>query len=87
MLTPFADLLAGRRDGLAVGAFTCYDLETATAALHAAAAAGAGVILLIGARSFTGAGRRSAARRAGRGGAPGAGARPACSSTTATTWR
>ena len=56
MLTPFADLLSGRRDGLAVGAFTCYDLETATAALHAAAAAGAGVILLIGARSFTGAG-------------------------------
>ena len=56
MLTPFADLLAGHRDGLAVGAFTCYDLETATAALHAAAAAGAGVILLIGARSFTGAG-------------------------------
>ncbi|HMG97716.1 MAG TPA: class II fructose-bisphosphate aldolase [Gaiellales bacterium] len=56
MLTPFADLLAGRREGLAVGAFTCYDLETATAALHAAAAAGAGVILLIGARSFTGAG-------------------------------
>jgi ketose-bisphosphate aldolase len=56
VLTPFADLLSGRRDGLAVGAFTCYDLETATAALHAAAAAGAGVILLIGARSFTGAG-------------------------------
>lgn len=72
MLTPFADLLAARRDGLAVGAFTCYDLETATAALNAAAAARAGVILLIGSRSYTGAGGDlllaallAAARRAG----------------------
>jgi ketose-bisphosphate aldolase len=56
VLTPFADLLAARRDGLAVGAFTCYDLETATAALNAAAAARAGVILLIGSRSYTSAG-------------------------------
>jgi ketose-bisphosphate aldolase len=52
MLTPFADLLAHRRQGSAVGAFTCYDLETAGAALRAAAGAGAGVILLIGGRSY-----------------------------------
>jgi len=52
MLTPFADLLARRRQGSAVGAFTCYDLETATATLRAAAAAGAGVVLLIGGSSY-----------------------------------
>ena len=39
MLTPFADLLAARRPGTAVGAFTCYDLETAAAVLRSAAAA------------------------------------------------
>ena len=53
MLTPFADLLAARREGTAVGAFTCYDLETATAVLRSADEAGVGVTLLIGARSFT----------------------------------
>jgi tagatose 1,6-diphosphate aldolase GatY/KbaY len=52
MLTPFADLLEGRRRGTAVGAFTCYDLETATAALRTAHAADAGVILLIGGSSY-----------------------------------
>jgi ketose-bisphosphate aldolase len=52
MLTPFADLLAARREGSAVGAFTCYDLETAAAVLRSAASAGAGAILLIGGRSF-----------------------------------
>jgi tagatose 1,6-diphosphate aldolase GatY/KbaY len=52
MLTSFADLLAHRRQGSALGAFTCYDLETATAALRAAASAGTGVILLIGGRSY-----------------------------------
>jgi tagatose 1,6-diphosphate aldolase GatY/KbaY len=56
MLTPFADLLAARGEGTAIGAFTCYDLETATAALGAAAAAASGVILLIGGRSYTDAG-------------------------------
>ncbi|MDP9259053.1 MAG: class II fructose-bisphosphate aldolase [Actinomycetota bacterium] len=56
MLTPFADLLAARGDGVAVAAFSCYDLETAIAALQAATVARAGVIVLIGARSFTGAG-------------------------------
>jgi tagatose 1,6-diphosphate aldolase GatY/KbaY len=53
VLTSFADLLGTRRDGRAVGAFTCYDLETAGAALRAAGAAGVGVILLIGGRSYT----------------------------------
>jgi ketose-bisphosphate aldolase len=52
MLTPFADLLARRRPGSAVGAFTCYDLETATATLRAAASAGAGVVLLLGGSSY-----------------------------------
>ena len=52
MLTSFADLLARRPGETAVGAFTCYDLETASATLRAAAAAAAGVILLIGGRTF-----------------------------------
>lgn len=52
MLMPFADLLAARREGTAVGAFTCYDLETAAAVLGSAASARAGVILLIGGRSL-----------------------------------
>jgi ketose-bisphosphate aldolase len=52
MLTPFADLLAARREGTAVGAFTCYDLETAAAVLRSAASVRVGVILLIGGRSF-----------------------------------
>ena len=52
MLTPFTELLAGSARGSAVGAFTCYDLESAVAALGAASAAGAGVILLIGGRSY-----------------------------------
>jgi len=53
VLTSFAELLASRHEGTAVGAFTCYDLEAAGAALRAAAEAGAGVILLIGGRSYT----------------------------------
>jgi len=53
VLTTFAELLASRREGTAVGAFTCYDLEAAGAALQAAAGAAAGVILLIGGRSYT----------------------------------
>lgn len=52
MLTPFSDLLARRRHGSAVGAFTCYDLETAGATLRAAASAGAGVVLLIGGPTY-----------------------------------
>jgi tagatose 1,6-diphosphate aldolase GatY/KbaY len=53
MLTSFAELLASRREGAAVGAFTCYDLEAAGAVLRAAAGAGTGAILLIGGRSYT----------------------------------
>ena len=53
MLTPFAELLASLRAGTAVGAFTCYDTETAAAVLDAAAARGEGVILLIGGKVFT----------------------------------
>jgi ketose-bisphosphate aldolase len=52
MLTPFAELLAARRGGTAVGAFTCYDLEAAAGVLRAGAGAGAGVVLLIGDRSY-----------------------------------
>jgi fructose/tagatose bisphosphate aldolase len=49
---PFRELL-GAADRHAVGAFTCYDLEVAAAVLGAAAAAGRGVILLLGNASFT----------------------------------
>jgi len=52
MLTPFAELLGQRAAGTAVGAFTAYDLEATTAVLRAAAAAGTGVIILIGVRSY-----------------------------------
>jgi tagatose 1,6-diphosphate aldolase GatY/KbaY len=38
--------------GAAVGAFTCYNLETATGVLRAAEERGRGVILLVGERSF-----------------------------------
>lgn len=53
MLTSFAELLADRAEGTAVGAFTAYDLEATAATLRAAAAAEAGVIILIGSRSYT----------------------------------
>jgi ketose-bisphosphate aldolase len=56
MLTPFAQLLAGRPQGSAVGAFTAYDLEGLTATLGGAAVADTGVIVLIGARSYVSAG-------------------------------
>jgi ketose-bisphosphate aldolase len=52
-LARFADLLAAAdRSGRAVGAFTCYDLETATGVLAAAADRGTGVMLLVGRESF-----------------------------------
>lgn len=54
MLTPFAELLADRGDGEAIGAFTCYDLEAATAVLDAAAEHEVGVILLIGGKVYAG---------------------------------
>lgn len=52
MKTDFERLFAGRAAGRAVGAFTCYDLETAAAALRAAERRRTPVMLLIGARSF-----------------------------------
>ena len=52
MTTAFERLFADRQARAAVGAFTCYDLETAAAVLRAAERRGASVILLIGARSF-----------------------------------
>lgn len=54
MTTAFERLFVGRGAQAAVGAFTCYDLETATAVLRAAERRGTPVILLIGARSFAG---------------------------------
>jgi len=53
----FADLLAeaGAR-GAAVGAFTCYNLETAFGVVRAAEERGRGVILLLGEKSFRGPG-------------------------------
>lgn len=50
MLTPFNDLLAERSGAL--GAFTCYDLETALGVLRAAEAARAGVVLLVSAETL-----------------------------------
>jgi tagatose 1,6-diphosphate aldolase GatY/KbaY len=53
MLVRFEELLAehGRR-GSALGAFTCYDLEAARAALAAAAARDVGIVLLISRQAF-----------------------------------
>lgn len=57
MLATFVDLLEERRRrGAALGAFTCYNLETAVGVLEAAQARGAGVVLLVSERSFAGAG-------------------------------
>jgi ketose-bisphosphate aldolase len=54
MLTAFTDLLAEARSrGSAVGAFTCYNLETAVGVLRAAEEAGRGVILLVSEKSFS----------------------------------
>jgi tagatose 1,6-diphosphate aldolase GatY/KbaY len=49
MLVGFAQLLGGPA---ATGAFTCYDLETARAALAAAATRGRGVVLLVSRQAF-----------------------------------
>jgi tagatose 1,6-diphosphate aldolase GatY/KbaY len=51
VLVSFTDLLRDT-DRSAVGAFTCYDLETAAAVLETAGARANGVILLIGGRTF-----------------------------------
>jgi tagatose 1,6-diphosphate aldolase GatY/KbaY len=52
MTTAFERLFVDRASQAAVGAFTCYDLETAAAVLRAAERRSTPVILLIGARSF-----------------------------------
>src|SRR3954471_22441446 len=53
MLVSFENLLQrNANSGTAVGAFTCYDLETARAVLAAAAERGAGVVLLVSRESF-----------------------------------
>jgi tagatose 1,6-diphosphate aldolase GatY/KbaY len=53
VLTPFRELLDERRTrGAAVGAFTCYDVTTATGVLRAAEARGLPVVLLVSDASF-----------------------------------
>ena len=53
MLASFAELLqAGREQGRALGAFTCYNFETAMAVLQAAQTRQSSVILLISEKSF-----------------------------------
>jgi len=54
MLRTFADLLdESRAAGRGLGAFTCYDLETARGVLAAAAARERGVVLLVSCAAFT----------------------------------
>jgi tagatose 1,6-diphosphate aldolase GatY/KbaY len=53
VIVPFSELLAERRSrAAAAGAFTCYNLETATGVLAAASARGVGVMVLISEQSF-----------------------------------
>ena len=53
MISPFAELLAERRNAAgALGAFTCYDLETALGVLAAAAERDTAVLLLVSNASF-----------------------------------
>jgi tagatose 1,6-diphosphate aldolase GatY/KbaY len=53
MRAAFSELLAeASQRGGAVGAFTCYDLETAAGVVEAAEAEGRGVILLVSRQSF-----------------------------------
>lgn len=53
MRAPFSELLREAADrSSAVGAFTCYNLETAAGVLQAAAGRGRGVVLLISRASF-----------------------------------
>lgn len=55
MLVPLAELLDEATErGRAVGAFTCYDLETTAAVLTAAAAKDTGVIILVSPTSLPG---------------------------------
>jgi tagatose 1,6-diphosphate aldolase GatY/KbaY len=53
VIVPFRELLAECRSrGAAAGAFTCYNLETATGVVAAASARASGVVLLITEQSF-----------------------------------
>src|SRR5579862_2958753 len=53
MLAGFAEMLADRRAaGAGLGAFTCYDLETARGVLAAAAERAAPVVLLVSSAAF-----------------------------------
>lgn len=52
MIAPFTRLLADADERRAVGAFTCYDLETAAGVLRAAEQRSAPVILLLSEKSF-----------------------------------
>jgi tagatose 1,6-diphosphate aldolase GatY/KbaY len=53
MRVRFSELLAdASQRGGAVGAFTCYNLETAAGVVEAAEAKGRGVILLVSKQSF-----------------------------------
>jgi tagatose 1,6-diphosphate aldolase GatY/KbaY len=54
VLTHFSELLAESASrGAAVGAFTCYNLETAAGVLRAAAARRRGVVVLVSEKSFS----------------------------------
>lgn len=60
MRARFSELLADAASrGAAVGAFTCYNLETALGVLAAAEARQRGVVLLVAERSFSGPGGRT----------------------------
>jgi tagatose 1,6-diphosphate aldolase GatY/KbaY len=53
VIVPFGELLEERRNrAAAAGAFTCYNLETASGVVRAAADLGVGVILLVSEQSF-----------------------------------
>jgi tagatose 1,6-diphosphate aldolase GatY/KbaY len=57
MLAPFREVLAGARaEQAAVGAFTAYNLETATAVVRAAERRGSGIVLLLARNAFAGPG-------------------------------
>jgi tagatose 1,6-diphosphate aldolase GatY/KbaY len=56
MIVPFATLLKRAGGRRAVGAFTCYDLETAAAVLDTAGSVGVGVVLLVSPAMFSGGG-------------------------------
>lgn len=52
MLASFSEILSGAAPGTAIGAFTCYDVETATGVLRAAEDRDVAVVLLISSNMF-----------------------------------